>query len=300
MARSPLVLLVVGALLVGATLVGTPTASARTSYPTDPARNIALPNGAWGSACTNHPMRRTCERIMIRGLNHARAVMGEPAYNLPARFGALRAREQVLVLANLDRRLYRRGAIAGLNPALNATAERGADAATDPDFVSVAGQQLVSGTANWAGGLRSPLGAYFLWMYDDAGQGWTHRHNVLMGKGGTDNLLILGVGFNPDAGGMPNWTTVLESFAPYTGIQLVPTVSALGVPTTSASSVRLFGFGFRHVRQVTFGGVAATFTRTSLFSITAVPPAHAPGRVHVQVVTLGGTSSPTAASVYKY
>ena len=300
MARSPLVLLVVSALLVGAAVAGPPPASARTTYPADPARNIALPSGAWGPACTNHPMRRKCERIMIRGLNHARAVMGQPAYKLPARFGALRAREQMLVLANLDRKLYRRGAIAGLNPALNATAERGADAGTDPGFVPVAGQQLVHGSANWAGGLRSPLGAYFVWMYDDAGQGWTHRHTVLMRKGAADNLLIMGVGSNPDAGGMPNWTMVLESFAPYTGIQLVPTVFALVTPTTTGSGVRLSGFGFLHVRQVTFGGVAARFTRTSLFTITAVPPAHAPGRVHVQVVTLGGTSAATAASVYRY
>lgn len=238
---------------------------------------------------------------MIRGLNHARAVMGQPAYDLPARFRALRAREQLLVLANLDRKLYQRGAIAGLNSALNATAERGADASVDPNFVSVAGEQLVCGSSDWAGGLRSPLAAYFLWMYDDASEDWRHRHSVLMAKGSKDNLLMMGVGSSPDAGGMPDWTLILESFAPSTGIALVPTVSALAVPTSgTASVVRLFGFGFLHVREVTFGGVPATFTRTSLFTISAVPPAQAAGRVHVRVVTTGGTSAPTAADLYRY
>jgi hypothetical protein len=300
-ARTPLLLLVVGALVVGATLVGTPAASARTTYQTDPFRNIGLPSRVWGPACTNHPMRHRCERIMVRGLNHAREVMGQPSYNLPARFGALRAREQLLVLSNLDRKLYQLGAIAGLNPTLNATAERGADAGSDPIFVAVAGEQMVRGTSNWAGGLRSPLASYFLWMYDDASEGWMHRHAVLMGKGGKDNLLIMGAGSSPEAGGMPDWTMILESFAPSTSIQLVPTVTALVLPTsTTASGVRLFGFGFLHVRQVTFGGVSASFTRTSLFTINAIPPAHAPGSVHVQVVTLGGTSAETAAAVYTY
>lgn len=302
MARAPLFLLAAIALVVSAAVIGTPLASARTTYSLDPATSIALPSGVWSPACMNHPMRRTCERRMVRGLNHARAVMGEPAYDLPARFGALRGREQVVVLTNLDRKLYRLAAVAGLNPTLNASAERGADAGVDPQFVTVGGRQLVRGGANWAGGLRSPLAAYFMWMYDDADQGWQHRHNMLMPSGGSGYLLIMGVGSNDDAS--PDWTTVLESFTPpSTAFQCVPIVFALSVRSAAAangSAIRLFGLGFLHVRQVTFGGVPATFTRTSLFAISAVPPPHAAGRVHVRVVTVGGTSRATAATAFTY
>jgi hypothetical protein len=301
-AKHSVVLFTAIALLTGVMVAGAPVASART-YQLDPAANIALPRRVWGSACTNHPMRRTCERIMTRALNHARAVMDEPPYKLPARFNALRARDQMLVLANLDRKLYRRPAIAGLNATLNATAKRGAEAGADPSFVPVGGRQLVRGAANWAGGLRSPLAAYFLWMYDDAGEGWAHRHTVLMSKGGRSNLLIMGVGWSPDGGGMPSWALILESFAPSGLIQTVPTLLGLSARSATAargSAVRLFGFGFLHVRQVTFGGVPASFTRTSLFTISAMPPPHAPGRVHVRVVTAGGTSPMTRAATYTY
>jgi hypothetical protein len=290
-------------LLAGALIVATPVADARTTYPLDPPVDVPLTSQAWGPACTAHPLRRTCERIMIHALNHARSVIGQPAYELPDHFGALRAREQLLVLANLDRKLYHRAPIAGLNPTLNASAERGADAGGDPAFVPVGGRTLARGAANWAGGLRSPLAAYFLWMYDDASEAWQHRHTVLMRKGDAHNVLIMGAGSSPDGGGMPSWTLLLESFAPNTLIQCVPTVVSLLVrPATAGRGplVQLFGFGFLHVRRVTFDGVPASFDRTSLFTITAVPPPHAAGRVHVRVVTRGGTSSATGAAVYTY
>lgn len=303
MARSRLVLLSVIAVAVGALVAGAPPASARSTYSLDPARNIALPRGAWGPVCTNHPMRRTCERIMVRALDHARSVMGEPAYRLPAAFNALCARDQLLVLANLDRKVYRRPSIAGLNSELNTAAQRGAEAGTDPAFTPVNGRPLVRGGADWAGGLRSPLAAYFLWMYDDASEGWMHRHTVLMSSGGRSNLLLMGTGWSPHGGGMPSWTMILESFAPSRLIQTVPTVfavSARSARPAAGSAVRLSGFGFLHVRRVTFGGVRASFTRTSLTTISAVPPAHAPGTVQVRVVTAGGTSPATGATTYTY
>ena len=303
MARRALFLLPAIVLVVATTLTGSPVASARTTYSLDPSADIPLTSRSWGPACTDHPMRRTCERIMIRALNHARSVLGQPAYNLPDRFRALRAREQLLVLTNLDRKLYQLAPIAGLNSELNASAQRGAGAGDDPALVPVAGQPLLRGAANWAGGLRSPLAAYFLWMYDDSSEGWQHRHTVLMRKGDEQNVLLMGAGFSPDGGGMLSWTLLLESFAPNTLIQCVPTVFSLFVRSATAAQgpvVRLLGFGFLHVRKVTFDGIPATFDRTSLFTITAVPPPHAPGAVHVQVVTAGGTSGATGAAVYTY
>jgi hypothetical protein len=296
-------MLLVMTLLAGVTAVAAPLAAAPQGYPLDPSRNVSLPRGTWGAACTHHPLRRRCERIMIRGLNRGRAVMDEPAYVLPGRFNALRPREQLLVLANQDRKLYRRGAIAGLNSTLNGAAERGAAAGTDPAFVPVDGRQLVTGGADWAGGIASPLGAYFLWMYDDASEGWAHRHTVLMSKGGRANLLIMGAGWSPHGGGMPSWTLIFEAFAPSVVLQTVPTLFALSARSATAArgyAIRLYGFGFLHVRQVTFGGVPASFTRASLFTIRAVPPPHDPGRVHVRVITAGGKSAVTSAAVYRY
>jgi hypothetical protein len=116
-------------------------------------------------------------------------------------------------------------------------------------------------------------------------------------------VVVIGAGSNLDPGRVPDWTAVLESFAPSTVIQCVPTVFALSARSATAArgaAVQLFGFGFLHVRQVLFGGVPAAFTRTSLFTIIATPPSHAPGRVHVQGVTVGGTSGATGAAVYTY
>jgi hypothetical protein len=203
------------------------------------------------------------------------------------------------VLANLDRRLYGRATIAGLNPTLNASAQRGADSSTDPAWVAVGGRTLLSGGSNWAGGTPSPLLAYFLWMYDDSSAGWLHRHNVLMRIGDRDNVLLMGAA----SSGTGDWTSLFETFAPGTLFQCVPTVLALSVRSGTdpgTGTLRIFGFGFQHVRQVTFDGVAATFVRNSLFSITVAPPPHAPGPVHVRVRTTGGTSTAGAAAVYVY
>jgi hypothetical protein len=274
-------------------------AAAAASYPLDPAYDVSFPDAAMGPACTYHPMRDKCENIMIRALDRGRAALGAPAYTLPSRFHSLGGRDQLLVLANRDRRLYRRATVAGLNPTLNASAQRGALASEDPAWVSVGGHMLLSGGSNWAGGTPSPLLAYFLWMYDDSGSGWQHRHNVLMRVGDRDNVLLMGAG----ASGSGDWTSLFETFAPGTLFQCVPTVLGLSVRSGTDSgkgTLRIFGFGFQHVRQVTFDGVAATFVRNSLFTITAAPPPHAPGPVHVQVRTTGGTSRASAAALYVY
>jgi hypothetical protein len=279
-------------------VVGLPDAAVAASYPSDPPYDLSFPDGAMGPACTNHPMGDTCENIMIRALNRGRAALNAPAYRLPSRFHSLTGPDQLLLLANLDRKLYGRARVMGLNPTLNASALRGAQAGVDPAWVSVGGHTLLSGGSNWAGGTASPLMAYFLWMYDDSASGWQHRHNILMRIGARDNVLIMGVGASGS-----DWTALLETFAPDTLFQCVPTV--LGLSSTSgtdpnSSTLRIIGFGFQHVRKVTFGGVPAAFVRNSLFVLTATPPPHAPGQVHVLVYTAGGTSRATAAALYSY
>lgn len=286
------------AVVAAGSVLGVAGSAAATSYPLDPSYDLAYPAGAMGPACTNHPMRDRCENIMIRALNRGRAALHAPAYALPSRFHSLTGADQLLLLANLDRKLYGRAKVAGLNPTLNASAQRGAERGGDPAWVPVGGRTLLSGGSNWAGGTPSPLQAYFLWMYDDSGSGWEHRHNVLMRIGDKDNVLIMGVGTS-----VGDWTSLLETFAPGTLFQCVPTVLGLSVPSGTdpgTSRLRIIGFGFQHVREVTFGGVPASFVRNSLFALSVVPPPHAPGQVHVLVRTAGGTSRATAAALYTY
>ncbi|MDT4918137.1 MAG: hypothetical protein QOH89_2837 [Pseudonocardiales bacterium] len=278
-----------------------PSASATVTYPLDPSRDLPIPDRAYGSACVNHPARDRCETIFVRALNRGRETLAAPAYALPAHFHSLTGREQLLVLANLDRRLYGRGSILGLNATLNASAERGAASAVDPAFVPVGGQSLQSGASNWAGGVHGALFAYFVWMYADGALGWEHRHNVLMQSPG--DVLILGIGSAASASGYPSWTALLESFAPSSLIDCVPTVvllSARSGTDPGATTLRILGLGFVHVRRVTFGGVPAAFDRESAAALLVTPPQHAPGKVRVQVVTRGGTSRLTAAAAYTY
>ena len=301
MAKSLLSLLAALGLLIGTLLTAAPIASARTTYPLDPAHDVAIPARAYVPACTNRPTGTRCENIFIRGLNRGRAVLNAPAYALPERFHSLTGADQLLVLANLDRKLYGRASIIGRNPTLNTSARRGAASGSDPAFVSVGGQTLTHGGSNWAGGTPSPLFAYFLWMYHDTGAGWMHRHNVLLQSG--DDVLIMGVGSGTDAYGSAAWTTLLESFQPGTLIECVPTVLLLSVRSGTdpgSASIGVLGYGFLHVRQVTFGGVPASFKRVSALLLRVVPPKHAPGTVRVQVTTTGGTSRKTAATVYTY
>jgi hypothetical protein len=292
---------VAGSLMTGAVLGMSAPASAATAYPLDPSRELPVPAGAYGIDCTDRPMGNVCENVFIRALNRGRALVNAPAYVLPERFHSLTGPEQLLVLVNLDRKLYGRTQAIGLNSTLNSSAQRGAVSDADPSFVPVGGQSVSYGGSNWAGNVKSPLFAYLIWMYQDAIESWQHRHNVLMRIG--DTVLIVGVGSGVDGSGMPAWTALLESFLPSTLIECVPTVLLLsarsgtdaGVPT-----IRIFGLGFVHVRRVTFGGVRATFERVSGILLRAVPPPNALGTVHVRVVTAGGTSHPTAAALYTY
>jgi hypothetical protein len=278
-------------------------ASATTRYPLDPAHDIAAPAAAFGSACWNHPYGDTCQTTMIRALNRARAVLGEPAYALPTRFKSLHGVEQLLVLSNLDRRLYGRAAITGFNADLMASARYGAASDSDPPFVPVGGTSPSFCGSNWVGPLRSPLVAYYMWMYADAGQGWAHRHNTLMRIDAPDNRLAMGVAHGTDASGRPAWTELYEAFPSKTAVPLVPTVvllSSRSGPETGGTDIAILGFGFRRVVGVSFGTTPARFSVDSLNIIHVLTPAHSAGRVTVRVSTSAGTSSTTAAAAFLY
>jgi peptidoglycan hydrolase-like protein with peptidoglycan-binding domain len=86
-----------------------------------------------------------------------------------------------------------------------------------------------------------------------------------------------------------------------------PTVTGLNPsygPLSGGHEIVITGKGFYEVSgsdAVTFGGVsAASYTVVSPTRITAVPPAHDPGTVAVQVANTGGTSDDTGADDYTY
>ncbi|HKC29932.1 MAG TPA: IPT/TIG domain-containing protein [Jatrophihabitans sp.] len=303
------------AVAVGAAL----TAPARAQYPLDPPNNIPLTSKAFGSDCTNHPFQDACENIVIIALNHAHAVFGQPAYPLPSRFRSLSGANQLLVLSNIDRGLYGRAPVTGRNGVLDASATYGATHNADPAFVKLGGHGPVVGGAVWAGGMASPLVAYYLWMFADgvyrngwgnppcrqAGESacWAHRHNILLRATTNSARLLMGAGHGRNSAGRPAWALLYEAFAEGTQLTWVPTVVGLSTyagPHGGATVVTLSGYGFAQVTSVTFGTTKAGFHVDSKFTMHATAPPHAKGHVFVQVHTNGGTSDRTASAAYTY
>jgi hypothetical protein len=317
--RNPLAFLFTVVALTGlAAAVVAQTASARTQYALDPDSNIPAPATAYGPMCSEHPFSSRCERVLIRALNHARAVMGQPSYRLPTRFKALTGTDQLLVLSNQDRRLYGRAPITGFNATLNASAQRGATHGSDPAFVPLDSTPPAVGAANWSGGLPSPLLAYYNWMYADGVSNgssgnvdcrqpgdsacWGHRHATLM-RGGSHNKVVMGGGHGKGPSGMVAWTELYEAFWPSVPIDYVPSVTGLSSYSGSClggAEVKVTGFGFVHVTGVTVGDKPAKFTVLSPTVLWIVTPTATTGRTHVRVTTRGGESNSTAAAAYTY
>jgi hypothetical protein len=207
-----------------------------------------------------------------------------------------------LVLSNLDRVLYARVPISGLNTTLNASARAGASNDADPAFVAVGGVWPSKCGSNWAGPMGSPLVAYFYWMYHD-GPDWAHRNITLMTSPTATSKLVMGAGSATNAGGAKAWTELFEAFPSTTRIGYLPTVVLLSShsgPARGGSDVAIAGFGFGRVTGVTFGGVSAGYRVDSLHVIHAVSPSHQSGKVFVRVSTRAGTSNRTAAAGYWY
>lgn len=150
-----------------------------------------MSNASWyfrRTDCQRAPSGTRCENAMIRALNHARAVLG-------------------------------------LNARLDAAACTGARRDADP---TPYGRGWRAYASNWAGGMASPLFAYYGWMYDDGLNAdgsssnidcssahrsgcWGHRDNVLLAYPARTQA-VLGVGFagrtsrGPTAGGSSSVT----------------------------------------------------------------------------------------------
>jgi hypothetical protein len=267
------------------------------------------------SGCVGHAAGRRCEKNMIAALNHARKRLGKPAYKLPRRFGKLSSAEQLLVLVNDDRHAYRLPLVRGLNTQLNKAARAGAKRNADP---SPYGRAWTGYAANWAGGMGSPLFAYYGWMYADGlnhdgtstnidcstshrSGCWGHRDNVLHGFG-RGSKLALGIGYARTAFGA-SWAQLFQAYPASHKIGFVPTVTGLTArsgPVAGKGTLRISGYGFYRVKLVRFGTAKAKITHRSAKHLTVAVPRHRAGGVHVIVVTAGGSSSQNAASAYRY
>lgn len=141
------------------------------------------------TACYRKPTSAACVNAGVYYLDKARASLHQKPYKLPANFTKLTPEQQVLILVNLDRVLYKLPPMTGLTAALDGDAINGVRGdgdprSTDRDFAQV--------TSNWAGGYPNIVLAYEGWMYND-GPGspnldcakpsssgcWGHRHDVL-------------------------------------------------------------------------------------------------------------------------
>ena len=114
-----------------------------------------------------------CNQDVVQATNNARTILESlPALSLSLTpYEAMTLPEQLFVIANVERVARGIPPIAGLTTQLDTLAQAGANIYDDPSFPAglTGGAVLVSGGANWAGGWVNPLGANYVWMYDDGG-----------------------------------------------------------------------------------------------------------------------------------
>lgn len=285
----------------------------------NPAHNIGFrPNVTTAPTCYAHPRGHACSALVLRALNHARAVLHKRAYHVPSRFFSLPGSEQLLVLSNDDRRLYGLPQVRGLNAALDTSAHSGAVHDRDPYFVRVVHHHgFRAGTSNWAGGtgvFGNPLVAYYEWMYRDGPGGgnidcpyagapgcWGHRHDTLHRFGG--DQILMGASSGLDRSGFQCWTELYESFSSAASMTFVPTVTGLSRHsggTAGGTTVVVYGFGFHNAKAVRVLGTSARVVKRSNTSLTIRTSRHASGSGYHVVYGNGGTSRKTYAAAFSY
>lgn len=186
----------------------------------DPASNFSV--GSLPAACQTDPTGAVCVSASVSYLDQARASLGQPAYALPSDFASLSAPQQVLVLTNLDRTLYKLPPITGLTDALDQDAAAGVSSDSDPQPST---SDWYGYTSNAAWGNENVVLAYEGWMYDDGpGSGnvdctssnpsgcWGHRHDILWEFGA--GALAMGAAAGTDNSGAPSYTMLLMQGSP--------------------------------------------------------------------------------------
>jgi hypothetical protein len=177
--------------LLGLALLDAPALGQRHAG-SDPHSNFKP--GQLPASCGSTPTGARCINAAVYYLDQARAKLQQGPYRLPANFPRLTPGRQILILTNLDRRLYRLAPITGLTSALDLVALGGRPG--DPGVVGDGDPILnapgVQTTSNWAGGFPNIVLAYEAWMFNDGPGGnnldctsphstgcWAHRHDIL-------------------------------------------------------------------------------------------------------------------------
>jgi len=194
------------------TTLGPPgTATGSVGYQQNPPANetpAARPGvGCWGYAGFEVDVvsSATCTNAYVTSFDAAREKDGvEGTLVLPSNWGALSNPDQQFVLINLERTAYGETPLVGLTPLLNAAAQQGANAGTDPpplpygqEFVDNPGQTGGGGIGGYWSSGTAPLPNLWSLLYSDGCgpaapiyisgypycsggvPGWGHRDGIL-------------------------------------------------------------------------------------------------------------------------
>ena len=241
---------------IAAGLTSAPAGAAGILPPSNPPANIAPNSTDW-----------------LASIDSARGQEGLGGMNVSeSSLAALSVPEQVFTVVN-DERVDR-----GLPPIdymtsqLDAYAQSGADAGTDPSFPSAltGGDPITFGGSIWAGGLSSVLEADYYWMYDDGFAGsattnaacslatmsecWGHRDIILHEYGSCPTgppVLSMGAAFSTTGYAAGSIAAILvSSCAPPSDV----TLSWGQVATSVQSASRAVGIAPTGQRDRLLGG----------------------------------------------
>ncbi len=300
-----------GAVLLAGLL---PVAAASASYPplTNPAANIApnpnfdesgscVSNGAGAYSCPNpcvtpqlsfpttYVNSTACTDYVLSAIDAADVIDGATPMVLPSNWFTLTIPEQLFVAANLERVDHGYPPYLGLNDALDAAAQGGANANADPAAVTGFAASTWGGT--WAQAF-SPLVADYGWMYADGWGGsaattsnidctsasapscWGHRDILL----GFDPSLNFDAGLNCTTCEMGAAFATVDGYGSYDDVVARPTGSPPAMSFTWASEVAYFPPG-----SVAAGGSnpAATTTTTTTTTTSTTTTATVPAPIKV-------------------
>jgi hypothetical protein len=198
---------------------------------------LSMPAGAAGILPPSNPPANIApsNSDYLTSINSARAAEGVgPMSITESALSALPIPEQVFILVNLERIDRGLPAISAMTAQLNADAQQGANASSDPAFPAdlTGGSPVEFGGAIWAGGVSSALEADYYWMYDDGyggllgattnaacsllslGECWGHRDIILHSFpdcGGAAPVLSMGAAYTPVANDGDSIAAVLIS-----------------------------------------------------------------------------------------
>jgi len=258
-------------------------------------------------------------------VDYCRAQEGIGPIVLPSNYNQLDAAQQLPVVINLERVNRGETPVVGLSTSLDALAQQGADASTDPGFPP---GNFSYGGSIWAGGYPSVLASDGGWMYAD-GPGssnsdctpsnmsgcWVHR-DIILTTDNTDPLVggggsVPGSSYAfevldsyPESDLVWTWANELPYFAELPALEPLPPPTITSVaPSVGASSgdtpITISGSDLSATSEIEIGGVFASHLACqSDTACTALTSAGPVGPATVGVTTPAGTTVDSSAYTY--